>query len=63
MKARRGIEFLCMMADDDLDFEWHDEDECDVEGLTISNSIAKTHGTPLLEENSDPIWVTEKEAW
>ena len=49
-----------MMAEDDLNFEWHDKSDCDVEGLSIPSSISKKHRTPMLEENADPIWVTQK---
>ena len=51
--ARREIELLCIIADDDLDFEWHDEIDCDVDGLSVTSIISKKHGTPLLEENDD----------
>lgn len=58
VKARRGIELLCMMGDDDFDYEWHDEDECDLEGLAIPPDVTFQHGTPLLED-ADPIWTTD----
>ena len=49
-----------MNLDFDFDFEWHDENDFDIEGLSIPSSISKKHRTPLLEENADPIWVTQK---
>ena len=48
-----------MNLDFDLNFQWQDENVCDVEGLSIPASISKKHRIPLLEENADAIWVTQ----
>ena len=45
-----------MMGDDD--YEWHDEDECDLEGLAIPPDVTFQHGAPLLVD-ADPIWTTD----
>ena len=53
VKARRGLELLCLIEDDTLD--WYDFDEVNTEGLVIPPELRAKHGTPVLEDN-DPIW-------
>ena len=53
VKARRGLELLCLIEDDTLD--WYYFDEVNTEGLVIPPELRAKHGTPVLEDN-DPIW-------
>ena len=48
VKARRGVELLCIMETNEL--EWYDFDEVDVSGLRFQ------HGSPVLDD-MDPVWT------
>ena len=53
LKARRGLEFLCLMESND--FDWYDIDEVDASGLEIPPEQSTQHGTPILSDLTS-IW-------
>ena len=50
IKARRGVELLCLMQTHDL--EWYKMSEVDVKGLDVPNDHVLQHGTPVLENRT-----------
>ena len=54
VKARRGVELLCIMETNEL--EWYDFDEVDVSGLEIPVERFILHGTPVLDDMA-PVWT------
>ena len=54
VRARRGVELLCIMETNEL--ERYDFDEIDVSGLEIPVERFIQHGTPVLDD-MDPVWT------
>ena len=61
VKARRGVELLCMMEDNDL--EWYDFADVDLDvNLNDVPLQSKRHGTPIMPvEERNPIWAEDNE--
>ena len=61
VKARRGVELLCMMEDNDL--EWYDFADVDLDvNLNDVPLQSKRHGTPIMPvEERNPIWEDNEE--
>ena len=58
-KARRGVELLCMLEDDDH-WEWYDMTDLDYDASDIPEKSV-CHGTPVMPvENRIPIWTDEE---
>ena len=55
--SRRGLELLCLIEDDEVD--WYDIDEVDADGLDVPPELSAQHGTPILGE-LDLIWRSDE---
>ena len=56
VKARRGVELLCLMENDVVD--WYDFDEVDVSDVELPPERSVEHGTPVIG-NMEPIWADD----
>lgn len=57
IKARRGVELLCLMENNDL--EWYDLDDVD-DDVNLSEAPFQSvrHGTPVIPiEQRKPVWM------
>ena len=55
IKARRGLELLCLIENQ---LDWYDADEVDTDGLDIPAELSAEHGTPFLGD-PNPIWIID----
>ena len=54
VKARRGVELLRLMENDDMD--WYDFDEVDVGDVELLLERSVEHGTPVIGD-MEPVWT------